>query len=142
MTLTAPEGKSVWLAVRQTGPLGDDRMGPYVHITSPVYEWYHGVGHGKKDSKAHWGPNTLPRGRFTFKADAADRSGVAKVEFYLNNGQLIGTDTEAPYECEHEIKGTFCQYVYAVAYDRMGNKRRSFEVPFGDGTLGPSLVEK
>jgi hypothetical protein len=116
-----------------------DRLGPYVDITAPRWKRHtkmKGIYHG------HFGLWEPIEGKFTFKADAADRSGVSKVEFYLNNGQLIGTDTEAPYECEHEVKDTFCQYVYAVAYDKLGNHRKSFVVPFGDGTVGPTLLKE
>lgn len=113
-----------------SGDSDEDRLGPYVDITAP-----------------RWLPQKTPRtlsswqwqpikGRYVFKADAADRSGVAKVEFYLNNGQLIGTATQAPFECPHTVEQTHCQFVYAVAYDRLGNRRRSFSVPFGDGHSG------
>jgi hypothetical protein len=130
--------KPVWLSVTDTPD--QDRLGPYVDITAP--RWKRDPvtrkAHGHHGHFGHWKPI---KGTFTFKADAADRSGVAKVEFYLNNKQLIGTDTEAPYECEYEVKDTFCQYVYAVAYDTLGNKRKSFEVPFGDGTIGSNLMK-
>ena len=74
--------------------------------------------------------------------DAADRSGVAKVEFYLNNGKLIGVDTQAPFECTCEIRDTFIQTVYAVAHDNLGNSRKSLCTAFGDGTVGPSMLNR
>ncbi|MFW6158180.1 MAG: Ig-like domain-containing protein [Planctomycetota bacterium] len=136
MRLSLTAGETVRLLV--TGGPDRDRLGPYVDITAP--RWKRDLATRKKGFHGHLGLWEPIKGAFTFKADAADRSGVAKIEFYLNNGQLIGIDTDAPYECEHEVKDTFCQYVYAIAHDALGNTRRSFEVPFGDGSVGPSLM--
>jgi hypothetical protein len=128
ITLNLKANQQVWLTVH--GDREEDRLGPYVDITAP-----------------RWLPRKTPRnlspwqwqpikGRYVFKADAADRSGVAKVEFYLNNGQLIGTATQAPFECAFTVEQPHCQFVYAIAYDRLGNRQRSFSVPFGDGRAG------
>jgi hypothetical protein len=127
-------------------PVDRDRLGPFVDITAP--RWKRDTrreirlvqGPPQRVHHGHPGLWEPIKGTYTFRADAFDRSGVAKVEFYLNNGQLIGTVAEAPYECQYEVRDTFCQYAYAVAYDSLGNKRRSFVVPFGDGSVGPSMM--
>lgn len=128
------KGQATQVKVKGTGDA--DQTGPFVEITAPVFHLVR--RNGDHRSAEYWHP--VPKGKYTFQAVAQDRSGIAKVEFYLNNGQQIGTDHEAPYECPHEIKDRFCQYVYAVAYDNAGNHRRSFDVPFGDGSTGPSLL--
>jgi M6 family metalloprotease-like protein len=43
-------------------------------------------------------------GSVTFAVDAVDDTGVAKVDFYINNG-LVSTDTEAPYEYQRDTTG-------------------------------------
>lgn len=56
-------------------------------------------------------------------ADVADEtSGVAKVEFYLD-GDLLGEDTEEPFEWEWS--GTGSHSVYAIVYDLAGNLQQS-----------------
>jgi len=56
-------------------------------------------------------------------ADVADEtSGVAKVEFYLD-GDLLGEDTEEPFEWEWS--GTGSHTVYAIVYDLAGNSQQS-----------------
>jgi hypothetical protein len=136
LTVSLEPGKEVWLAVTRTGSLHDDRLGPHVDVTDPFLA---ARPSGKISGTVVWKPI---QGPYTFKADAADRSGVAKVEFYLNNDQLIGTDTEAPYECTCEIKDTFIQTVHAVAHDTLGNTRKSFYATFGDGTVGPGMLNR
>lgn len=134
--VSIPRGKTVMLRVRSA--VDDDQTGPFVQITAPRF-FLEPEG-GDHRTATYWHP--LPAGPYTFRATAADRSGIEKVEFYLNNGRLIGVDTEAPYECVHEIKDRFCQFVYAVAHDKAGNQRRSSDVPFGDGSIGPSQVRR
>jgi hypothetical protein len=135
LTIRLKSGESIRLAVTSTGGLHDDRLGPHVDLTEPFLSFQPS---GKIAGNVVWQPL---RGRVTFRAEAADRSGVAKVEFYLNNGQLIGSDTEAPFECIHNITDTFIQTVYAVAHDTMGNTRRSHFATFGDGTVGPRMLK-
>lgn len=127
------KGKSTQVQVRGAGD--EDRTGPFVEITAPVFHLVQ--KNGDHRSAEYWHP--VPKGKYRFQAVARDRSGIDKVEFYLNNGQRIGTDQQAPYECIYDVKDRFCQYVYAVAYDKAGNKRQSFDVPFGDGSAGPKL---
>jgi hypothetical protein len=122
LTLELPADKAVYLSVE--GAKNADQTGPFVEITDPVFRG--------PNQPAMWRPIV---GRHKFEAVAADRSGVAKVEFYLNDGRRIGVDDVAPYEVEHQVKDSFCQVVYAVAYDTLGNRRQSFEVPFGDGRV-------
>jgi hypothetical protein len=56
-------------------------------------------------------------------ADVADEtSGVAKVEFYLDD-DLLGEDTEEPFEWEWS--GTGSHSVYAIVYDLAGNLQQS-----------------
>ena len=135
LAVALPAGKRVALTVAGAGD--QDLLGPFVDITAP--RWKPSDQHNWH--KGYYGLWEPIKGTYTFRAAAADRSGVARVEFYLNNGRLIGTDTKPPYECRYRIRDTFCQYVYAIAYDTLGNKRRSFVVPFGDGSVGPSLMK-
>ncbi|MBX3020214.1 MAG: family 16 glycosylhydrolase [Bdellovibrionales bacterium] len=65
------------------GAVNPDSKAPTVAITAPLL-LARIQGDGKK---------------FTAKAAASDDTGVAKVEFLLE-GQLICTDTTAPYECQ------------------------------------------
>ena len=82
-------------------------------------------------------------GKVTFKADAGDRSGIEKVEFYLNHARLIGTATQAPYTCDYTVKEKYIQQIYAIAYDKAGNQRKSFVVPFGEnGLIGPPMHDQ
>jgi hypothetical protein len=127
LTVALKANQDFWLAIK--GVSGDDRTGPHVVITAPIFK--------TAGRFTTWSPIS---GAYTFKAEAMDRSGVARVEFFLNNGKFIGADTEAPYECTYNIGNNFVQYVYAVAYDHLGNQRKSFEVPFGDGTIGSSTM--
>jgi hypothetical protein len=134
VTVNLMANQSVFLNIKETGSLYDDRLGPYVHITAPVDKYQpRPVSDWTKGFDA-WVPIS---GLTTIKADAGDRSGIDRVEFYLNNAQLIGTDFQPPYECTYDFKQTHCQFVYAVAYDKMGNVRKSVEVPFGDGSVLP-----
>ena len=90
-----------------------DRAGPQVNMTSPA-------------------SNSQVTGIVTLAADATDRSGVTRVEFYYaaggSNEILIGTDTTAPYAITRDTSGipsgrSFV--LFARAYDTAGNVERS-----------------
>jgi hypothetical protein len=132
ITVNISANKTVFLNIKETGDLYDDRVGPFVDITSPRQQFVAHPSLGYTKGFGGWIPIS---GLFTIKADAGDRSGIDRVEFYLNKDQLIGTDSQWPYECTYDFKKTHCQYVYAIAYDKVGNSRRSVEVPFGDGSV-------
>ncbi|MBW3625278.1 MAG: S8 family serine peptidase [Armatimonadetes bacterium] len=62
-------------------------------------------------------------GTVTITADAWDDTGVTQVEFYVN-GELIGTDTTAPYSMEWNTTGLPNGYhsVMVIATDAAGNR--------------------
>jgi parallel beta-helix repeat protein len=63
--------------------------------------------------------------KWLLTANVSDEtSGIAKVEFYLDNG-YIGEATEAPYEYECTSKGT----AQAIVYDNAGNSKQSDAIP-------------
>jgi hypothetical protein len=63
--------------------------------------------------------------KWLLTANVSDEtSGIAKVEFYLDNG-YIGEATEAPYEYECTRKGT----AQAIVYDNAGNSKQSDAIP-------------
>lgn len=72
-------------------------------------------------------PTSSVQQTFTMKADAADASGIARVEFwYCVSGACakIGSDSTAPYSIN--VKGSAGVYeLYAVAYDKAGNRGES-----------------
>jgi hypothetical protein len=68
--------------------------------------------------------NTILVGRTTITAEVYDDSGVEKVEFYLN-GDLVGEDTESPYELSLKkvklFKRFFRKYTLScIVYDNEG----------------------
>jgi subtilisin family serine protease len=60
-------------------------------------------------------------------ANAADASGIQKVDFYRDGGQLIGTDTSAPYSVSWSLSGVSndSHNLYVVATDMTGNSAAS-----------------
>lgn len=61
-------------------------------------------------------------------AQVEDNFSVTRVEFY-RNGELIFTDTEAPFEYDYFITRTGNETFSAVAHDSAGNQNQSLDVP-------------
>jgi hypothetical protein len=58
-------------------------------------------------------------GTITIKAEASDDSGIERVDFEAD-GEILFTDTQAPYEYEYD--GTFGEHIISVVvYDTFGN---------------------
>ncbi len=89
-SFTIKQGQQITIHTSDT--VDDDRCGSFVDITAPVFHLE--PQDGDHRSAKYWHP--LPRGPHQFQAIAEDRSGVAKVEFYLNEGQLIGVEVRIP----------------------------------------------
>lgn len=62
------------------------------------------------------------------RAQVEDNFSVARVEFY-RNGELIFTDTEAPFEYDYFITRTGNEVFSAVAHDSAGNQNQSLDMP-------------
>ncbi len=72
----------------------------------------------------------LLTGTIALAATATDDTGVSKVEFYRDNGVLLGTDVAAPYSINwvtnSEVPGSHT--LYSRAYDLAGNANSSTSV--------------
>jgi subtilisin family serine protease len=84
---------------------------PTAHITAPAYN-----------------PDARYRGVLQISASASDDVGVERVEFYVGGGQLIGTDSSAPYETSWDSRAV-ADGSYSItckAYDLAGNVNSSY----------------
>ena len=61
------------------------------------------------------------RREISLSAQAQDNLAVARVDFY-HNGQLLGSDREAPWGFEWRIAGPGTEVFRAVAHDEVGNR--------------------
>jgi len=69
-------------------------------------------------------------GAFTAQATADDAQGVAVVKFMLN-GDVVGEDTEAPYDAYIAVKNMGSATLKAVAEDGVGNSAEdSMEITY------------
>jgi hypothetical protein len=66
-------------------------------------------------------------GLVTLQAEASDNQSVTRVEFFRDNGILLGTDTTAPYDFAWDSSGVAvgAHTLYATAYDPDGNQASS-----------------
>lgn len=90
-----------------TNDLVPDTQAPQVSITSPLN-------------------GATVKGTVSISVNATDNVGVAKVEFYVN-GQLIGSDSSAPYNISWDSKTMpdGAASISAKAYDAAGNMAES-----------------
>jgi hypothetical protein len=81
-------------------------------------------------------------GNVTFNVDAADVGGVARVEFY-QQGNLIGTDTAAPYSFSWDSiqVADGARAFEARAYDAAGNHRYSSPITVKVSNVGAAQYE-
>lgn len=81
-------------AVSATVVVEDGNIPPEVGITNPKVNYHHLLG---KPIRKSIYSNTILLGRTTIAANISDDSGIAKVEFYINE-KLTKTVTAPPYE--------------------------------------------
>jgi hypothetical protein len=107
-----------------------DHTGPAVEVTQPVYLQ---GDKAKVQIVGGWEPRPLSVGEdgLTVRVMAKDRSGVEWVDLYLD-WEKVSRSTEPPYEFRIPQKEVSpgAHALYAIAQDRLGNKNKSFEVPF------------
>src|SRR6185436_7479786 len=69
-------------------------------------------------------------GVVTLSAGASDNVGVTRVDFFRDNGILLGTDTTAPYSLSWDsTSAAGDRTLYAKAWDQAGNAGTSAPVP-------------
>jgi hypothetical protein len=120
--------------VRLCNAVDDDHTGPAVEVVWPVY--LRGE-RAKIQVPEGWEPEPyrIDGDGLTVKVDARDRSGVARVDVYLNWANLVRVEKPTSaglyeFTIPKDKLPPEVYTVHAVACDTLGNENGSFSVPF------------
>jgi subtilisin family serine protease len=148
--LIGTDTTSPYAASWDSQPLGDGNH----NFTATAYDAAGNVGTSSTvvlttDNTAPTSSVTSPASGAVFKgaivpvtANATDGAGIQKVEFYLDNNVLLGTDTSAPYSINWDTTGAAsgAHTLNVVATDMAGNSGASPAISVSVDYLPPSVA--